>query len=314
MKNIRWGAAGVLVAGLLVCTQGFAQSDYVRQVELELQQLGYDVGEINGVFDNDLETAVNAFKADEGLPQDGALDRDTRALIAARASGEPVPSRIPEPSSAVASPAPSRATPPPVQPEPAPESAAAPATPSPSAEPSGAGKPLFGEAGWRAGRHAYNRRAGFVVDLAAEFGGDDLVTVVLDNNDSEDITAGDGFVLGAGGYLLLRENVGVQGTLSYKVNETSANNSDLGLERWIVDVSAIGLVDNFQFLAGVVHHMNVDFDGDGFLQDFSFDDATGLKVEVGYSWFALSYTNIEYEVNGFTFDASNVGLRLRGGF
>ena len=157
-------------------------------------------------------------------------------------------------------------------------------------------------------------RAGFVVDLAAEFGGDDLVTVVLDNNDSEDITAGDGFVLGAGGYLLLRENFGVQGTLSYKVNETSANNSDLGLERWIVDVSAIGLVDNFQFLAGVVHHMNVDFDGDGFLQDFSFDDATGLKVEVGYSWFALSYTNIEYEVNGFTFDASNVGLRLRGGF
>ena len=57
-----------------------------------------------------------------------------------------------------------------------------------------------------------------------------------------------------------------------------------------------------------------DFDGDGFLPDFSFDDATGLKLEIGYSWFALSYTNIDYEVNGFSFDASNVGLRLRGGF
>ncbi len=188
------------------------------------------------------------------------------------------------------------------------------AAPAPPAAAARCGRADFGDSGWRAGRSAYKRRVGFVVDLAAEFGGDDLVTVVLDNNDSEDITAGDGIVLGAGGYWLLRENFGLQGTLAYKIKQTSADNSDLGLERWIVDVSAITFVDDFQFAAGLVHHTNIDFDGDGFLPDFSFDDATGLKLEIGYSWFALSYTNIDYEVNGFSFDASNVGLRLRGGF
>lgn len=306
-RSARWLLAG----GLLFAASAAAQSDYIRDVETELQQLGYDVGAINGVFDDTLESAINRFKADEGLPQDGALTRDTRALIAARAAGEPLPSRLPAPTQPTP---PTQPVAPPPQPKPSSTQAA---TPPPAAPPTAAarrGRAAFGESGWRAGRSAYKRRVGFVVDLAAEFGGDDLVTVVLDNNDSEDITAGDGIVLGAGGYWLLRENFGLQGTLAYKIKQTSADNSDLGLERWIVDVSAITFVDDFQFAAGLVHHTNIDFDGDGFLPDFSFDDATGLKLEIGYSWFALSYTNIDYEVNGFSFDASNVGLRLRGGF
>ena len=81
-RSARWLLAG----GLLFAASAAAQSDYIRDVETELQQLGYDVGAINGVFDDTLESAINRFKADEGLPQDGALTRDTRALIAARAA------------------------------------------------------------------------------------------------------------------------------------------------------------------------------------------------------------------------------------
>ena len=61
-----------------------AGSPYIQTVEEQLQQLGYAVGEIDGVFDQALEAGLNAFKADAGLPQNGLLDRETRALIEAR--------------------------------------------------------------------------------------------------------------------------------------------------------------------------------------------------------------------------------------
>ena len=63
-RSARWLLAG----GLLFAASAAAQSDYIRDVETELQQLGYDVGAINGVFDDTLESAINRFKADEGLP------------------------------------------------------------------------------------------------------------------------------------------------------------------------------------------------------------------------------------------------------
>ena len=89
-RSARWLLAG----GLLFAASAAAQSDYIRDVETELQQLGYDVGAINGVFDDTLESAINRFKADEGLPQDGALTRDTRASTAARAALDARQSRV----------------------------------------------------------------------------------------------------------------------------------------------------------------------------------------------------------------------------
>ena len=303
-----------------------AGSPYIQTVEEQLQQLGYAVGEIDGVFDQALEAGLNAFKADAGLPQNGLLDRETRALIEARVQTP----RANQPDGAAASAA--SAKPPPAAPNtttPArsqPAQTIGPATPPPAssadADPDAATRyaqatrspAVFGDPAWRAERPTYRRRIGWVAEVAAEFGGDELVTVTLDNNEREDITAGDGLSLAGGGYWLLRPDFGLQGLLGYKLNESSAADSDLGVERWTLEASAFTFVGEVQLTAGVVHHRDIDFDGDGFLPDFSFDDATGLKLDAAWRWFALSYTQIDYEVNGFRFDAGSIGLRLRGGF
>lgn len=306
-------------------------SPYIEDIERDLQQLGYDVGTVDGVFDLELQAGINAFKADAGLAEDGLLDRDTRALIQAQRADPDAISNRAAPGASTTSASPEATTP---SPQSRPATAIAPSETEPtspasppSARPAIALEPSvastarttrsdasFGERNWRAARQAYRRRFGVVAELAAEFGGENVVTVTLDNNDREDITTGDGIVLAGGAYYLLQPDFGLQGSLGYKVNETTAEDSDLGIDRWTLELTAFKFFGEVQLAAGLVHHRNIDFEGDGFLPDFSFDDATGLKVDIAWRWFALSYTQIDYEVNGFRFDAGNIGLRLRGGF
>ena len=329
MIRVRLGP--LLCASLFVPMGGTAfaaGSSYIQTVEEQLQQLGYAVGEIDGVFDQALEAGLNAFKADAGRPQDGLLDRETRSLIEARvktprannpdratdtAAGTTPPPAAPSTTTVVRSqPAPTIG---PVTPSPADPADAEPATDAATHYAQATRRPaVFGDPAWRAERPTYRRRIGWIAEIAAEFGGDELVTVTLDNNEREDITAGDGLSLAGGGYWLLRPDFGVQGLLGYKLNESSAADSDLGVDRWTLEASAFTFLGDVQLTAGVVHHRDINFDGDGFLPDFSFDDATGLKLDAAWRWFALSYTQIDYEVNGFRFDAGSIGLRLRGGF
>ena len=54
----------------------------VLENELKLQALGYDAGVIDGHFDTTLSAAVRAFQARHGLITDGALQSETRDLLA----------------------------------------------------------------------------------------------------------------------------------------------------------------------------------------------------------------------------------------
>ena len=68
---------GVLAAGLSGGVS--AQNDFMKSetvillVECQLSDLGYDPGEIDGVFDDAARTAVLAFEKAQGLPQDGFI-------------------------------------------------------------------------------------------------------------------------------------------------------------------------------------------------------------------------------------------------
>jgi hypothetical protein len=74
------------VAGLAVLLPGLAlaQNDFMKSetvillVEYQLSDLGYDPGEIDGVFDDTVRQAVLAFEKAEGLSEDGII---TDALL-----------------------------------------------------------------------------------------------------------------------------------------------------------------------------------------------------------------------------------------
>jgi peptidoglycan hydrolase-like protein with peptidoglycan-binding domain len=77
MKWLLGVAIGVLAAGFSGAAS--AQNDFMKSeavillVEYQLSDLGYDPGEIDGVFDDAARTAVLAFEKAEGLPQDGYI-------------------------------------------------------------------------------------------------------------------------------------------------------------------------------------------------------------------------------------------------
>ena len=58
-------------------------------------------------------------------------------------------------------------------------------------------------------------------------------------------------------------------------------------------------------------HMSPKLDGDGFFEDLDFDDAKGFKVEIGWSWIALHYTDMNTRVRVYEdADASHFGVRF----
>src|SRR4051812_45321779 len=72
---------GVFVGGVAagLSETASAQNDFMKSetvillVEYQLSDLGYDAGEIDGVFDDATRSAVLAFEKAQGLPQDGYI-------------------------------------------------------------------------------------------------------------------------------------------------------------------------------------------------------------------------------------------------
>ncbi|TWT25715.1 S41 family peptidase [Planomicrobium sp. CPCC 101110] len=56
-------------------------SEQVRTAEKMLEALGYEVGEVDGVFEEEMETAVKAFQEDKELEADGVLTGDSTYAV-----------------------------------------------------------------------------------------------------------------------------------------------------------------------------------------------------------------------------------------
>lgn len=79
----------------------------------------------------------------------------------------------------------------------------------------------------------------------------------------------------------------------------------------------IELVGGFDFRSGVrvgaglVSHVNNQFNGDGFVPDATFDASTGFTAELGYKAIALTYTALDYSVGGGqSFNGGSIGVQL----
>lgn len=155
-----------------------------------------------------------------------------------------------------------------------------------------------------------------LLEGAVEFGGDDLATVVFTNGDDETIKAGDGVSIHAG--FKHKFNAGtsmLKGTLGYKFHNASDSNSDVGTRSFPLNLSLTQKLEgDWHVSGGLTYQMNTQLDGDGFFQDVQFDDSLGTTFGVGYSFFTLSYTNLDLKINGNEVDASSIGLRFSTAF
>jgi hypothetical protein len=163
---------------------------------------------------------------------------------------------------------------------------------------------------------SHNRGAEFVVEAAAEFGGDDLATVFFTNGDDQTIKAGDGLSIHAGFKQRFNNDQSIlKGTIGYKFHTTAADNSDVGTSSLPLNLSIMQKLDgNWHVSGGLTYQMNTELDGDGFFQDVKFDDSLGFSLGIGYSFFTLSYTNLDLGINDNEVDASNIGLRFGTAF
>jgi hypothetical protein len=156
--------------------------------------------------------------------------------------------------------------------------------------------------------------AHFVIEAAFEGGGDRILEVIFTDGSTQDVYAGQGGTFAAGVEFrparLPRLALGA--TLGYKFVTTAADNADITFTRIPIEVVGRWSLANGWWLgAGVVHHASIEFDGDGFAPNASLPGASGLTAELGWKWFALTYTNITYDDAGNDLDAGSVGASLR---
>jgi hypothetical protein len=161
-------------------------------------------------------------------------------------------------------------------------------------------------------------RGGFLGQFDADFGGDDLATVYFEDDDSQDITAGQGVTLSVGGYFrpIDTSSFEIDASIGYKYATTQADNADINVSRTVMQLGALYRWPNgFYVGGGLVEHFGPELNGDGFFEDIQFDDATGYNLEIGWRWISVHYTDIEYTNDFLDFfdeevDASHVGLRF----
>lgn len=161
-------------------------------------------------------------------------------------------------------------------------------------------------------------RGGFLAQLDADFGGDDVATVYFEDDDSQDLTAGQGVTVSVGGYFrpIADSSFEIDASIGYKYATTQAENADINVSRTVMQLGAYYRWPNGFYLGGgLVEHFGAQLNGDGFFEDVKFDDATGFNVEIGWRWISVHYTDISYSNDLLDFfdqevDASHVGLRF----
>jgi hypothetical protein len=158
---------------------------------------------------------------------------------------------------------------------------------------------------------------GFVGEFDAEFGGDEVASVLFTDNTTQGINAGQGLTLAVGMHFRPANwDVDFSGTAGYKFVTTAASNADIGITRTVLQLMATYDPSEAWWVgAGPVWHNNVKFNADGLGRNLDLGSATGFTVQAGWKWIGLTYTKMEYtEVTtgrGYKYDAGAIGLTLR---
>jgi hypothetical protein len=169
--------------------------------------------------------------------------------------------------------------------------------------------------------------ADWYMDLAYADGGDELATVILEDDEgdlsSEDITAGGGLSFSVGFNHHFTENFSAQASYGYKEEAVRADNGSSTFKRNTLDILAFFEPGNWRLGGGFTNEMSPKLHVKFLDLDYNFDDANGRVLEVGYKFtdffiFAVRHTMIDYDatisvpgVGSFehTFDGDNTSIR-----
>lgn len=156
--------------------------------------------------------------------------------------------------------------------------------------------------------------AKFLVEAGVEYGGDEILQVFFTNGGDQSMKAGQGGYISIGGefqsekikHILLRTSIGI------KYNTTAADNANIRFTRIPINLIAYWKVtDDVRLGVGATSHQNVKLKGDGFVSDIDFTSSVGPRFELGYKWFALTYTAINYmDVAEKVVSGNSIGLSV----
>lgn len=171
--------------------------------------------------------------------------------------------------------------------------------------------------------------SGFGFELGGFFGGDELITVQLDNGNTRRVTAGAGIFGSFGGmwtplWLGGWFGLGVGVSAGFKVDSVEAANGSASLSRFPVAGTLHALVpfaDHWYFLVrgGVGSELDATLSGEGFAAGLAAELSTrpGPLAELGVYYFtgaraglgfAVRYSPLEYSLAQVSLDASGVGF------
>ena len=143
-----------------------------------------------------------------------------------------------------------------------------------------------------------------------DFGGDKIAEVYFTNGADQSVNAGQGgSVLAALDYAFSK-SFRIRTIAGYKYVTTAADNANIRLTRFPLQVAGIVNLDKKWWLtAGFATQQGIRFKGDGFLDDLSLKTKGGATFGLGYNVFYLSYTGLKYTDNlQNQYNASSIGL------
>lgn len=154
----------------------------------------------------------------------------------------------------------------------------------------------------------------FLGDLGIEYGGDDLIEIQFVGGGDQTMKAGQGGYIAAGAEIDLGESTPImfRATIGLKYNTTAAENANIRLTRYPVNVLGYYKIDNdIRIGAGITTHLGPSFKGDGFFVDDTYTSSVGPRIEIGWKALALTYSSVKYENSANQeIDASNIGLSV----
>jgi len=157
--------------------------------------------------------------------------------------------------------------------------------------------------------------ASLVFEGGIEFGGDEVAEVTFTDGGTQKMYAGQGGSIAFGVLLRPRQDspLDFRATLGYKFVTTAGDNASITLTRIPMElIATYRVAPDWTVGGGVARHTGIQFNGDGFAPDFSFDDAMGPTIEVAWRGVALSYTAMSYtDEVGNDYNASAIGLSYR---
>lgn len=153
----------------------------------------------------------------------------------------------------------------------------------------------------------------WVFDGGVEMGGALLLDITFTNGENQKIYAGQGgsVAFGVDVRPAAMPNVGIRALAGLKFTTTAAENANISFTR--VPIEVVGsyyFAKDWRAGAGLAYHTAIDLNGDGFVPDATFDPAVGPTLELGWRWAALTYTSLNYALDGSDFDASSIGVSL----